>query len=113
MTNTSPTYNNYIVGKMAKEKRTKRTGLTVSLKCSHKTKAGVLKLELSRTKGHLSKRTAFVKEIVKEVSGFTSYKRHIIELLCNSKGKRAHKLAKKRLSTFSCAKAKVNELQDR
>ena len=48
-------------------------------------------------KGHLSKRTAFVRDIVKEVSGLAPYERRIIELLRNSKDKRARKLAKRRV----------------
>ncbi|KAL9618402.1 MAG: hypothetical protein Q9160_006910, partial [Pyrenula sp. 1 TL-2023] len=51
----------------------------------------------SRTKGHLSKRTSFVREIVKEVAGLAPYERRVIELLRNSKDKRARKLAKKRV----------------
>ena len=93
-------------------------------------------------KGHLSKRTRFVREIVKEVSGYAfhdfltqpildaailalrmgtiadvmefslaPYERRVIELLRNSKDKRARKLAKKRLGTFGRAKSKVDELQ--
>jgi large subunit ribosomal protein L36e len=91
-------------------------------------------------KGHLSKRTQFVREIVKEVSGYAlsdchcrlyavmvvgnirktadilepslaPYERRVIELLRNSKDKRARKLAKKRLGTFGRAKSKVDELQ--
>ena len=38
------------------------------------------------------------------------YERRIIELLRNSKDKRARKLAKKRLGTFGRAKAKVEDL---
>ncbi|KAG7007148.1 hypothetical protein G7Y79_00011g030460 [Physcia stellaris] len=69
------------------------------------------KPRISRTKGHLSKRTQFVREIVKEVSGLAPYERRVIELLRNSKDKRARKLAKKRLGTFGRAKRKVDELQ--
>jgi hypothetical protein len=50
--------------------------------------------------GHLSKRTAFVRDVVKEVAGLAPYERRIIELLRNSKDKRARKLAKKRVSTL-------------
>ena len=39
------------------------------------------------------------------------YERRVIELLRNSKDKRARKLAKKRLGTFGRAKSKVDELQ--
>ena len=37
------------------------------------------KPRISRTKGHLSKRTAFVREIVKEVSGYVGCLLPIIE----------------------------------
>ncbi|KAJ8069589.1 hypothetical protein OCU04_000027 [Sclerotinia nivalis] len=117
---------------MAAEKQA-RTGLAVGLNKGHKTEARVSKPKVSRTKGHLSKRTAFVRDIVKEVSGLAPYERRVIELLRNSKDKRARKLAKKRvrfssshltfqfthkhiltqqqLGTFGRAKAKVDELQ--
>ncbi|KAH0607097.1 uncharacterized protein LAJ45_11000 [Morchella importuna] len=65
----------------------------------------------SRRKGVLSKRTAFVREVVKEVAGLAPYEKRVIELLRNSKDKRARKLAKKRLGTFGRAKRKVDELQ--
>jgi large subunit ribosomal protein L36e len=94
------------------------------------------KQRVSRMKGHLSKRTAFVRDIVKEVSGYVKgnsgigrrldcvlrttnalklyrlapYERRVIELLRNSKDKRARKLAKKRLGTFGRAKRKVDEM---
>ncbi|KAI4128719.1 MAG: hypothetical protein LQ347_004060 [Umbilicaria vellea] len=114
---------------MAKE----RSGIAVGLNRGHKTEAREVKPRISRTKGHLSKRTAFVREIVKEVSGAAAdclqlqkesslltifstdslapYERRVIELLRNSKDKRARKLAKKRLGTFGRAKRKVDELQ--
>lgn len=63
-----------------------------------KTTPRVIKPRVSRTKGHLSKRTAFVRDIVKEVAGLAPYERRVIELLRNSKDKRARKLAKKRVS---------------
>ncbi|KJR80586.1 uncharacterized protein SPSK_05546 [Sporothrix schenckii 1099-18] len=75
-----------------------------------KTTPRVVKPRVSRTKGHLSKRTAFVRDIVKEVAGLAPYERRVIELLRNSKDKRARKLAKKRLGTFGRAKRKVDEL---
>ena len=84
--------------------------------------------KISYTKGHLSKRTAFVRDIVKEVAGLAPYERRVIELLRNSKDKRARKLAKRRVSrcdlmphsytdivqlgTLGRAKRKVDELQD-
>ncbi|KAF5023934.1 hypothetical protein F66182_4014 [Fusarium sp. NRRL 66182] len=88
-----------------------RSGLAVGLNKGHKTTPRTVKPRVSRTKGHLSKRTAFVREVVKEVAGLAPYERRVIELLRNSKDKRARKLAKKRLGTFGRAKAKVDELQ--
>jgi len=105
----------HITNTMAPKKRNERgerTGLPVGLNKGHKTEARVVKPKPSRTKGHLSSRTAFVREIIKEVSGLAPYERRVIELLRNSKDKRARKLAKKRLGTFGRAKAKVECLQN-
>jgi Ribosomal protein L36e len=45
-----------------------------------------------------SKRTKFVRDLVREVTGFAPYERRIMELIKNSKDKRAKKLCKKRVS---------------
>lgn len=42
--------------------------------------------------------------------GFAPYEKRILELLKNSKEKRARKLAKKRLGTLKRAKGKIEEL---
>ncbi|KAK5112943.1 60S ribosomal protein L36 [Meristemomyces frigidus] len=89
---------------------TQKSGLAVGLNKGHKVTVRQPKPRVSRMKGHLSKRTAFVRDIVKEVSGNAPYERRIIELLRNSKDKRARKLAKKRLGTFGRAKRKVDEM---
>merc|ERR1711900_797 len=89
--------------------KTERSGIAVGPNKGHKTEARVVKPRISRSKGKASKRTQFVREIVKEVSGLAPYERRV-ELLRNSKDKRARKLAKKRLGTFGRAKAKVEEL---
>ncbi|KAJ4553523.1 ribosomal protein L36 [Exophiala dermatitidis] len=81
---------------MAKEP-TQKSGIIVGLNKGHKVTPIAPKPRISRTKGHLSKRTAFVREIVKEVAGLAPYERRVIELLRNSKDKRARKLAKKRV----------------
>ncbi|WEW61274.1 ribosomal protein L36 [Emydomyces testavorans] len=73
-----------------------RSGLIVGLNKGHKTTAIEKRPRISRRKGALSRRTAFVREIVKEVSGLAPYERRVIELLRNSQDKRARKLAKKR-----------------
>ncbi|RMY73604.1 hypothetical protein D0863_03770 [Hortaea werneckii] len=81
-----------------------RSGIATGLNAGHP------KPRVSRMKGHLSKRTAFVRDVVKEVSGLAPYERRVIELLRNSKDKRARKLAKKRLGTFGRGKRKVDEM---
>ncbi|KAL6250596.1 ribosomal protein L36 [Rhinocladiella similis] len=90
---------------------TQKTGLAVGLNKGHQVTPITPKPRVSRRKGALSKRTAFVRDIVKEVAGLAPYERRVIELLRNSKDKRARKLAKKRLGTFGRAKRKVDDLQ--
>merc|ERR1712054_278887 len=87
-----------------------RSGIAVGLNAGHKVTPRQPKPRVSRMKGHLSKRTAFVRDVVKEVSGLAPYERRVIELLRNSKDKRARKLAKKRLGTFGRGKRKVDEM---
>ncbi|EME39696.1 hypothetical protein DOTSEDRAFT_75371 [Dothistroma septosporum NZE10] len=94
---------------MPKEVKQK-SGLVVGLNSGHQVTPRQPKPRISRMKGHLSKRTAFVRDVVKEVSGLAPYERRVIELLRNSKDKRARKLAKKRLGTFGRAKRKVDEM---
>lgn len=48
-------------------------------------------------KGRASKRTNFVRSLVKEVAGLAPYEKRIVELLRNGKDKRSRKLAKKRV----------------
>ena len=51
---------------------------------------------------HLGKRVKFIREIVREVTGFAPYERRIMELLRVGKDKRALKLAKKRVCVVFC-----------
>jgi large subunit ribosomal protein L36e len=48
--------------------------------------------------------------LIRDVVGFAPYEKRVMELLKNSKDKRARKLAKKRLGTFYRAKKKTEEL---
>merc|ERR1712059_142871 len=95
--------------KMAKE-ATQKSGIAVGLNKGHQVTPITPKPRISRRKGFLSKRTAFVREITKEVAGLAPYEKRIIELLRNSKDKRARRLAKKRLGTFGRSKRKVDEM---
>ncbi|KAJ1721761.1 ribosomal protein L36 [Coemansia sp. RSA 2703] len=59
-----------------------------------------------------SKHNVFVRDLIREVAGFAPYERRIMELLKNSRDKRARKLGKKRLGTLRRAKRKVDELSN-
>ncbi|GHP04447.1 60S ribosomal protein L36 [Pycnococcus provasolii] len=65
---------------------------------------GVHKKAPSRRRGHLGKRTKFVRELVQEVMGLAPYQKRIQELLKVGRDKRALKLAKKKLGTHGRAK---------
>jgi len=65
----------------------------------------------SRTKGNVTKKTKFVKGVIREVVGFSGYEKRIIELLRISKDKRALKFCKKRLGAHTAAKRKREEMQ--
>ncbi|KPI45542.1 60S ribosomal protein L36 [Cyphellophora attinorum] len=91
--------------------RQQKSGIAVGINKGHKVTVIQPPVRVSRKKGQLSKRTAFVRDIVREVAGLAPYERRVIELLRNSKDKRARKLAKKRLGTLTRSKRKVDELQ--
>ncbi|KAJ6485106.1 ribosomal protein L36e, partial [Mycena vitilis] len=65
----------------------------------------------SQRKGVQSTKTKFVRAVVREVAGFSAYERRVMELLRNSKDKKARKLTKKRLGTLLRSKRKLEELQ--
>merc|ERR1712187_518917 len=65
----------------------------------------------SRNKGKLTKKSVFVKEIMREVAGFAGYKKRCIELRRISKDKRALKFCKNRLGAHTAAKRKREEMQ--
>ncbi|PYH47459.1 60S ribosomal protein eL36 [Aspergillus saccharolyticus JOP 1030-1] len=88
-----------------------RSGIVVGLNKGHTTPLNTPKTRISRKKGQSSRRTAFVREIAREVVGLAPYERRIIELLRNTQDKRARKLAKKRLGTFGRGKRKVEDMQ--
>ncbi|KAF7977430.1 hypothetical protein HWV62_3582 [Athelia sp. TMB] len=64
----------------------------------------------SQRKGIQSTKTKFVRSIIREVAGFSPYERRVMELLRNSKDKKARKLTKKRLGTLLRSKRKLEEL---
>lgn len=66
----------------------------------------------SHKKGTRSEKKTFVKSIIREVAGFSPYEKRVMELLRNSKDKKAKKLAKKRLGTLLRSKRKIEELSN-
>ncbi|PCH41088.1 ribosomal protein L36e [Wolfiporia cocos MD-104 SS10] len=87
-----------------------RSNLRYGLKKGHPTTPIAKTVRPSQRKGILSARTKFVRSIVREVAGFSPYERRIMELLRNSKDKKARKLTKKRLGTLLRSKRKLEEL---
>ncbi|KAI0702883.1 ribosomal protein L36e [Cytidiella melzeri] len=87
-----------------------RSNLRVGLNKGHPTTAIEKTTKPSHRKGISSTRTKFVRSIVREVVGFSPYERRVMELLRNSKDKKARKLTKKRLGTLLRSKRKLEEL---
>jgi len=87
-----------------------RSGIRIGLNKGYQTTAIPKKVKPSHLKGRLSKKTQFVRSVVREVVGFAPYERRVLELLRNSKDKKARKLTKKRLGTLLRSKRKLEEL---
>ncbi|RUS27119.1 50S ribosomal protein L36e [Jimgerdemannia flammicorona] len=91
---------------------TPRSSIAVGSNHGHITTARVLKQKPSYRKGVQGRRVKFVRDLIREVTGFAPYEKRIMELVKNSKDKHACKLAKKKLGTFLHAKKKVEELSN-
>ncbi|KAI9012322.1 ribosomal protein L36e [Hyaloraphidium curvatum] len=87
-----------------------KTGIAAGVNAGHVVTPRVLKPKPVSRKGHVSKRVKHVRELIREVAGFAPYERRVMELLRNSKDKRAKKLAKRKLGTMRRAKTKIDEL---
>merc|ERR1712203_90473 len=88
-----------------------RYNMAVGLDKGYKTTKNTLKPRPSRRKGTQTKHVKFIRDIVREVSGFAPYERCAIELLRISKDKRALKFCKKRLGSHVRGKRKREEMQ--
>jgi len=88
-----------------------RYNMAVGLDKGYKTTKNTLKPRPSRRKGTQTKHVKFIRDIVREVSGFAPYERRAIELLRISKDKRALKFCKKRLGSHVRGKKKREEMQ--
>ncbi|TFK29417.1 ribosomal protein L36e [Coprinopsis marcescibilis] len=89
-----------------------RTNLRVGLNKGHPTTPIAKSQRPSERKGVQSTKTKFVRSIIREVAGFSAYERRVLELLRNSKDKKARKLTKKRLGTLLRSKRKLEELSN-
>ncbi|KAI0375589.1 ribosomal protein L36e [Pilatotrama ljubarskyi] len=87
-----------------------RSNLRTGLNKGHPTTPIPKTVRPSHRKGVTSQRTKFVRSVVREVVGFSPYERRVMELLRNSKDKKARKFTKKRLGTLLRAKRKLEEL---
>ena len=80
-----------------------------------KIETGVKLSKPSYRKGKLSRRTALVRSVIREVTGFAPYERKILELLQaggTKDEKKALKLAKKRLGTHQRGIKKRDSMRD-
>ncbi|KAJ3058028.1 60S ribosomal protein L36 [Podochytrium sp. JEL0797] len=96
----------------SRELKAPKSGVFVGLNKGHVVTPRVPRAKPAHRKGALATRTAFVRSLVREVAGFAPYERRVMELLKNSKDKRARKLAKRRLGTFLRAKKKIDDLSN-
>ncbi|XP_045055541.2 large ribosomal subunit protein eL36-like [Desmodus rotundus] len=78
----------------------------------HKVTKNVSKLRHSCPRGHLTKHTKFVRDMIREVRGFASYEQPAVALLKVFKDERAREFIKKRVGTHICAKRKREELSN-
>jgi len=87
-----------------------RSGIRIGLNKGYPTTPIPKTTRPSQLKGKQSTKTKFVRSIIREVVGFAPYERRVMELLRNSKDKKARKLTKKRLGTLLRSKRKLEEL---
>ncbi|XP_031485116.1 60S ribosomal protein L36-2-like [Nymphaea colorata] len=87
-----------------------KSGFFVGLNRGHVTTKRELARRPSDRKGKTSKRTLFVRNLIREVAGFAPYEKRITELLKVGKDKRALKVAKRKLGTHKRAKKKREEM---
>jgi len=91
-----------------------RYKLAVGLDKGHKVsnlETGGRKQRPSRRKGSATKHAKFVRDLVREIAGFSPYEKRCQELLKIQKDKRALKFCKKRLGTHIRGKKKREEMQ--
>ena len=76
----------------------------------HKTTPNTSKPKPSKNKGKQTNHNKFVRDLVRDVTGFSPYERRAMELLRISKDKRCLKFLKKRIGSHVAAKRKREEV---
>eukprot|EP01018_Ginkgo_biloba_P017300 Gb_03118 [translate_table: standard] len=89
-----------------------KSGIFVGINRGHVVTKRELAPHPSANKGKTSKRTNFVRKLIREVAGFAPYEKRITELLKVGKDKRALKVAKRKLGTHKRAKKKGEEMSN-
>lgn len=87
-----------------------KSGIAVGQNKGHKVTPKAVKPKHAARKAVVSKRTAFVRSLVGEITGLAPYERRIVELIRNSQEKRAKKLSKKKLGTHVRAMRKFENM---
>ena len=87
-----------------------RYEMVTGLDKGHKTTPNTLKPKPSHNKGKQTNHNKFVRDLVREVTGFAPYERRAMELLRISKDKRCLKFLKKRIGSHVRAKRKREEV---
>ena len=88
-----------------------RYEMVTGLDKGHKTTPNTLKPKPSNNKGKQTNHNKFVRDLVREVTGFAPYERRAMELLRISKDKRCLKFLKKRIGSHLKAKRKREEVR--
>ena len=88
-----------------------RYEMVTGLEKGHKTTPNTLKPKPSNAKGKQTNHNKFVRDLVREVTGFSPYERRAMELLRISKDKRCLKFLKKRIGSHVRAKRKREEVR--
>lgn len=88
-----------------------RYEICVGLDKGHKTTPNTLKKRPGKNKGKQTNHNKFIRDLVREVVGYSPYERRAMELLRISKDKRCLKFLKKRIGSHVKAKRKREEMQ--
>merc|ERR1711944_125831 len=89
-----------------------RYEMVTGLDKGHKTTPNTLKPKPSHNKGKQTNHNKFVRDLVREVTGFSPHEKRAMELLRISKDKRCLKFLKKRIGNHIRAKRKREEMSN-